>query len=221
MASVRKRTRDGRVSWEVRYLGPDRRQRSRTYRAARSTPPRSPARWRSTLRARLDRPGAGAGAVRAGWASLVGDDDQPAGLDPGPRRVGCCGGTPCPASGMPAGRDQPARRPRLGGRAERRTAGAGHGAEGLSAPGKVMGAGGGCRDAGAVAVPAGAAAQDRAGGDAVPDPGRGRPLADAIRPATAPWSWSPPTAGCASGSWPGCAATASTCCAGPSRSPRS
>jgi len=34
--------------------------------------------------------------------------------------------------------------------------------------------GGGCRHAAAVAVPAGAAAQGRAGGDEVPDPGRGR-----------------------------------------------
>jgi integrase len=32
VASVRKRRRDGRTSWEVRYLGPDRRQRSRTFR---------------------------------------------------------------------------------------------------------------------------------------------------------------------------------------------
>jgi len=32
VASVRKRTRDGRVSWEVRYVGLDRRQRSRTFR---------------------------------------------------------------------------------------------------------------------------------------------------------------------------------------------
>ena len=32
MASVRKRTRDGRVSWEVRYYDPGRRQRSKTFR---------------------------------------------------------------------------------------------------------------------------------------------------------------------------------------------
>jgi integrase len=32
VASVRKRTRDGRVSWEVRYYDPGRRQRSRTFR---------------------------------------------------------------------------------------------------------------------------------------------------------------------------------------------
>jgi hypothetical protein len=46
-------------------------------------------------------------------------------------------------------------------------------------------------------------------------------LADAIRPPYRAWSWSAPTAGYVSESWPGSDANASTCCAAPSRSPRS
>jgi site-specific recombinase XerD len=46
-------------------------------------------------------------------------------------------------------------------------------------------------------------------------------LTDAIRPPTAPWSWSAPTAGSASVSSPAYDASASTCCAAPSKSPRS
>ena len=77
--------------------------------------------------------------------------------------------------------------------------GAGHGAEVLSAPGQGQGRGRGRGHAGADAVPAGAAAQDRAGGDTSRPRPRSPPWPRPSRLATAPWSWSAPTAGCASG----------------------
>ena len=174
MAHIEKRMRGGQATYRARYRAPDGTERNKTFRRKVDAEKFLATVESAKLRGAWTDPAAGrtpfAAWLEEWWGSAA--DLRPSTVSRDERLLRLVHVAPLRRGAV--GRDPAAGRAGVGGRAVGAGLQAGHGGQGLPAPRPHDDGGGQRRHAAPLAMSGGAAAQGRAGGDAVPQPGSGR-----------------------------------------------